>query len=120
MDKILGSIKQLLGIPENVTAFDTEIIIAVNSALMTLNQLGIGPDSGFVITGVNDTWAQLLGTATNLEAAKTFVYLKTKLVFDPPITAHLVEAINRQINELEWRLVAQKEHVEESEEPIDE
>lgn len=112
---ILGSIKQLLGIPEDVTIFDTEIIMGINSALMSLNQLGIGPDAGFMIKGYLETWEELLGTVINLESVKTFVYLKTRLVFDPPSTGHLVEAINRQIQELEWRIAVQKE---ESEEPI--
>lgn len=113
MDRILDSIKQLLGIPMEVTAFDAEIVIGINSALMEVNQLGIGPIDSFKIEGHLETWDQVLGTAINLEGVKTFVYLKTKLVFDPPGTAHLIEAINRQIKELEWRLVAQNEHIEE-------
>ena len=112
MTKILETIKQLLGISSDLTAFDSEIIVAINSALMSLNQLGIGPDNGFMITGNEDTWESLLGTVTNLEGVKTFVYLKTKLTFDPPQTSHLIEAINRQITELEWRLTVQKEESE--------
>lgn len=112
MDKILSSIKQLLGISEELTAFDTEIIIGINNALMSLNQLGIGPDSGFRIADDTETWSQLLGSAINLEAVKTYIYLKTKLVFDPPQTAHLIDAITKQITELEWRLEVQKESEE--------
>ena len=120
MSSILTSIKQTLGIESAVTAFDVEIIQAINSALMMLDQLGIGPEGGLVITSAEDVWTDLLGANTNLEAVKSFVYLRTRLLFDPPTTAHLIDVIERQISEIEWRLTTKNESVVIEEEVIDE
>ena len=109
MDSILTSIKKLLGIDEAYTQFDTDVIIAINSALMSLNQLGIGPDSGFAISNSDAVWSDFLGNVVNLEAVKSYVFLKTRLMFDTPTSSFVVDAINRQISELEWRLRVQVE-----------
>lgn len=76
---------------------------------MSVNQLGIGPEEGFSITGVNETWDQLLQDNKKVDAVKTYIYLKVRLIFDPPVNAFVVDAIERQIRELEWRLNAQRE-----------
>lgn len=109
MESILISIKKLLGPDTEYTHFDTDIIIHINSALMSVNQLGIGPEEGFSITGVNETWDQLLQGNKKVDAVKTYIYLKVRLVFDPPVNAFVVDAIERQILELEWRLNEQRE-----------
>lgn len=109
MNSILNSIKQLLGIAADYTQFDVDIIIGINSAFMALNQLGIGPVSGFSISDSSTTWFSFLGAATNLEAVKSYVYMKTRLGFDPPTNSFVIDAINRQISELEWRLTIQAE-----------
>lgn len=120
MNSILISIKNSLGISYDVTAFDSEIIQAINSALMLLNQLGIGPEGGLVITSSANSWSELLAESTNLELVKSYVYLRTKLLFDSPTTAHLVDALERQLKEFEWRLIVQAEPVVIVEEVIDE
>ena len=104
MESILTTTKKLLGIEEDYTHFDTEIILNINSALFVLNQLGVGPPEGFVITGNADTWTDFLSDRTYLEAVKTYVYLKVRLTFDPPQMGYLVDAITKQISELEWRI----------------
>lgn len=104
MDSILVSIKKLLGVDEYCDHFDTDIIIHINSALMVLNQLGVGPSTGFVVTSNSETWSDFLGENKAIESVKTYVYLKTRLVFDPPQTSSVIDAINRQISELEWRI----------------
>ena len=109
MESILISIKKLLGIAEEYTHFDQDVMININSALMTLNQLGIGPSNGFVVQDNGTMWSDFIGGRTDLEAIKTYVYLKTRLTFDPPQSGFLVEAINKQIAELEWRLNVQVE-----------
>lgn len=107
MDSILTTIKKMLGIEADYKAFDIDLIVNINSALMTLNQLGIGPDSGFSITSDVEYWSDLLGSSTNLDGVKTYIYLKVKLIFDPPTNSAVIDAINRTISELEWRLMAQ-------------
>ena len=104
MESILTSIKKLLGIPEDDESFDTDIIIHINSVFMILNQLGVGPKSGFSINDKSSTWDEFIPESSNLEAVKTYVHLKVKLMFDPPLSSTVIEAIKSQINELEWRL----------------
>ena len=104
MDSILTSIKKLLGITEEYEHFDPDIIMHINSAFMILNQLGVGPEEGFSIKDKSSTWNEFLSGGANLEAVKTYVYLKVKLMFDPPLSSTVIEAIKSQISELEWRL----------------
>jgi len=106
---ILTTIKKMLGLEEDYTEFDIDIVVLINSALMTLTQLGIGPSSGFLITSAEDTWTSFLGATTELEGVKTYIYLKVKSVFDPPTSASVLEAIKENITELEVRLNVQAE-----------
>ena len=107
MESILVTIRGGLGIEADFDGFDSEIIMAVNNAIFALNQLGIGPDGGFNITGVDETWDQLFDSVANLEAAKSYILLKTRLEFDPPTTSFLIEALERQILEASWRLMVE-------------
>ena len=106
---ILTSTKKVLGIAEDYTAFDPDIVMHINSALATLTQLGIGPENGFTIEDDEAVWATFIGTDPRLNAVKTYVYLKVRMVFDPPTTSYLLEAFNKQIQEHEWRLNAYRE-----------
>lgn len=109
MESILISIKKLLGVGEEYDHFDADIIMHINSTLMFLNQLGIGPDDPFLINGDTETWSDLLGTNTKVEAVKAYIFLKVKLLFDPPTSSFVLESMDRQITMLEWRLNAQAE-----------
>lgn len=111
-DSILGNIKQMLGVPLDVSVFDNDIISAIQVALLTIAQLGIGNPEGTQIDSVNQIWSDITWNNQALNAVKTLVYLKTKLIFDPPGTSYLIEAIERQITEIEWRLLVQVEHVD--------
>lgn len=113
MESILTSIKKMLGIEPDFTHFDNDIVIYINSALMVLNQLGVGPEAGFIITGNTEIWKDFLFDRTDLEAIKTYIYLKVRLVFDPPTNSFLVDAIEKQISELEWRINIQSEKITE-------
>lgn len=104
MESILTSIKKLLGIEASYEHFDPDIIIHINSAFMILTQLGVGPSEGFAIDDEDSLWSDFLGDDSRIEAVKTYVYLKVKLLFDPPLSSSVIESINRSINELEWRL----------------
>lgn len=101
---ILNTIKKMLGLEADYTPFDTDIMIHINSALMVLRQLGVGPDSGFAITGPNETWSDFIGTDQTLEALKAYIYLRVKSVFDPPQSSVAMEAMQNQIDEYTWRL----------------
>lgn len=110
MESILTSIKKLLGITEEYTHFDTDLIIHINSVLSTLTQLGAGPSEGFSITGSEETWHDFIGDNPKIQFIKSYVYLKTKLLFDPPLSSAVAEATNKQISELEWRIFVQADN----------
>lgn len=109
MESILTSIKKLLGITEEYEHFDSDIILHINSVFMVLNQLGVGPKEGFSISDKEDLWEDYITEGLNLEAVKTYVFLRVRLIFDPPQSSAVIEAINRTISELEWRLNIQAE-----------
>lgn len=106
MESILTSIKKMLGIDEAYTHFDADIIMHINSVLMILTQLGVGPEEGFVIEDDTSTWINFIpeANAAQLHAVKTYIYMKVKLMFDPPLSSAVIESMNRQIAEFEWRL----------------
>lgn len=102
-ESILTSIKKLLGITDDYTHFDQDIVLQINSAFSTLNQLGVGPEAGFSIQDASSVWTDFIDD-DRLNFAKTFVQLKVKLAFDPPTSATLMDSYNRQLDELTWRL----------------
>ena len=102
-ESILTSIKKLLGITEDYEIFDQDLIIHINSIFMILNQMGIGPKNIFRITGKNETWSEFIKDK-DIESVKSFVYLRVRLLFDPPASSSAIESINKMISELEWRL----------------
>jgi hypothetical protein len=123
---ILKSVKKILGIEASYTAFDLDILIHINSVFSTLHQLGIGPDNGFAIEDDTATWAAFIGVDPRLSSVKTYVYLKVRMLFDPPQTSYLIESLNQQAKELEWRLNVHREQTawvdpfaEEEELPVD-
>lgn len=102
-DSILITIKKMLGIVEDYDAFDTDIIININTVFAILYQLGIGPE-GFKIESQEETWDQFIQDDKLLEDVKTYVYLKVRLIFDPPLNSSLLDSMKQLISELEWRL----------------
>lgn len=107
-DSILDTIKPMLGVPVTDTAFDTDIIVGINSAFMAINQMGVGTETVFEITDNVKTWTDFLGSdLTKFSAVKTYIFLKTKLTFDPPTVGALMTSIENQILELGWRLTIQ-------------
>lgn len=123
MESILNSIKEMLGMTADYKPFDTQIIIHINSALMVLNDIGVGPKQGFMISSESETWEQFLGYSSiadsyivenepiKFEHVKTYVYLKVKLIFDPPSSSAVLDAMKRQADELEWRLNVRAETI---------
>lgn len=108
-NSILNSIKKLLGIAPEYTQFDTDLIMHINSVFMVLNQLGVGPSKGFRISSSKEKWDSYITDNDNLDAIKTYIHLKVKVVFDPPLNSTVMEAHKQMISELEWRLNVQVE-----------
>lgn len=108
MDSILNSVKKKLGIQEDYTHFDEDIIIDINSVFMILNQLGVGPDEPFTIEDEDSYWDDFIDN-TRIEAVKSYMYMRVRLMFDPPTSGFLVDSLKKQIDELEWRMLVQAE-----------
>lgn len=104
MDSILDSIKKQLGIMPDYTHFDEDIIMSINTVFLSLNQIGAGPPEGYKITSPENEWSEFTDDNVLLEAVKTYVYLKVKLIFDPPQSSVLSDSIKRVIDETEWRI----------------
>lgn len=110
MESILQSVKKLLGITPEYTAFDIDITMHINSVFMILTQLGVGPSEGFSIIDDTAVWTDFLPeTDKNSEPVKSYMNLKVKTLFDPPASSIVMEAMNRMINEFEWRMTTQAE-----------
>lgn len=109
-ESILTSIKKLLGIAEEYTAFDADILMHINSVIMILRQMGIGPEEGFAVTSKADTWTDYLGDAENIlrfASIRSYIFLKVRQLFDPPTSGTVAEASKALIAELEYRLYAE-------------
>lgn len=106
MDSILNNVKKLLGIDSEDDSFDVDVMTMINSTIPSLAQMGIGPSNGYMVTSADDKWTDWITTNTiNLQGVKTYLYLKIKLIFDPPTNSTVVEAFNKNLNELEWRMM---------------
>jgi hypothetical protein len=112
-DSILISIKKLLGIQEDDSYFDTDIIININSVFSILTQLGVGPKEGFAITGNAEQWTDFIGDDPRLASVKSYAYMRVRMLFDPPLSASVAEAINAATKEFEWRLNIEAESQQE-------
>lgn len=103
-ESIFLSIKGMIGPDASYTVFDPDILIHINTALATLTQLGVGPASGFRVTGAEETWSDFLGDSKDLDSAKSYVYMKVKMIFDPPANSFVMDAYKKACDEIEWRL----------------
>ena len=111
-ESVLTSVKKLLGIDEGYTHFDSDIVMHINSVFSILTQMGVGPANGFSITGKDDGWSDFISGGAVLPLVKSYVGLKVRLLFDPPLSSAAVESMNRQISEVEWRLFVAADPVE--------
>lgn len=112
MESILTSIKKLLGIGEDYEHFDPDIIMHINSVFMDLTQMGVGPSYGFAIEDDISEWTDFIPDTRQLQAVKSYIYLRVKLLFDPPTSSSVMEAMNRDIQRYEWRLNVAAESIE--------
>lgn len=113
-DSILDSMKEALGVPVAQTAFDAELTLHINTVLSTLRQLGVGPASGFAITGKDEVWADFIDPTAmpKFNDVKTYVLLRVKLIFDPPATSFVIDAYKEQVQEIAWRLNVSREETD--------
>ena len=103
-DSILMTIRKLVCGDPYADYFDTDLLIHINSCFSILTQLGVGPAEGFVVTDETQGWSNYMSDNKELNMVRTYVTLKVKTIFDPPLTSSVLEAMNKQIAELEWRL----------------
>ena len=105
-DSILLTIKTMLGPSADYDEFEGDIIVFINNAFLDLNQIGVGPEEGFMIEGKDETWEDFIPekNLVKLQAVKTYIYLKVKQIFDPPSSSAVLESYQRTIDKIEWRL----------------
>jgi hypothetical protein len=111
-DSILTSTKAALGLLEDDTNFDAELIMHINSVLSTYNQLGLGPLEGYAITDKTQTWTAFLGSELRYNDAKSLLYLRVKMLFDPPTVGYVVTSYEKVIEEMTWRLNIAREEID--------
>lgn len=111
MGSILAETKGALGLDPEAVGFDPELILHINSVLSDFNQLGIGPDAGYAITGADETWEDFLGTDPRYSAAKSLAFLQVKMLFDPPQVGYVLTAYEKLIEKAEWRLNNAREEI---------
>lgn len=104
MESILTSVKKMLGIVEEYTHFDSDLIMHINSVFGILNQLGVGPSEGFRIKDDSDEWEDFISAGAKLEFVKSYMYMKVRMIFDPPTSSAVMESMKNTISELEWRI----------------
>ena len=108
-DSILNTIKQMVGAESTDTNFDIDILVLINSAIVILNQLGVGT-KGYKVTGASQTWSDFLNDLDELEMAKNYIYHRVRRTFDPPSSSYVMTAIEDDMKEMEWRLNVAVDH----------
>lgn len=106
-ESILHDIKQMLGQEWDDPTYDLDIKNHINTVFFNLNQLGVGPVAGFMIQDANAKWVDYIGTRLNLNAVKTYIWIRVKLLFDPPATGPMMESLQKQADKIEWTLMVE-------------
>lgn len=107
-DNVLITTKKMLGLSEDDTSFDVDVLLSINSAMSNLTQLGVNSIAGIEITD-STTYDDITSNITIRNYAKSYLYLKTRLLFDPPSSSFVLESIKAQVAELEWRICTWQE-----------
>ena len=108
---ILKTIKKMLGIPAEHTDFDQDILVHINSVFADLHQLGVGPNVSFSIEDDTAVWTEFIGAVENIDSVKSYIYLRVRLLFDPPATSFAIESMQKQVDQMAWRLNVELEGV---------
>lgn len=104
---ILKTVKRMLGLDPEDETFDVDILVLINAAFMSLQQLGVGPAEGFSVTSANELWSDFMADDRLYQGVREYIYLKVRLVFDPPSSSSVADALKKNLDELEWRLIVQ-------------
>ncbi len=118
-DSILTSVKKVLGIPSDYEHFDRDILLHLNTVMSILNQLGVGPEEGFIVEDDSTLWSDLFDgdiDTNKMMYVKSYVCLRVRLLFDPPTSSGAIDAMERQMRELEWRITVTRDPRDDSEE----
>lgn len=118
-DSILTSVKKVLGIPSDYDHFDRDILLHLNTVMSILNQLGVGPEKGFIVEDESTLWSDLFDgdiDTNKMMYVKSYVCLRVRLLFDPPTSSGAIDAMERQMRELEWRITVTRDPRDDSEE----
>ncbi len=110
MESILTSVKKMLGIAEDYKHFDADLIIHINSVFSVLTQMGVGPAEGFSIQDENTEWSDFMNDEPKINFVRSYMYLRVRMLFDPPLSSAVIESINNTISELEWRLNSEADY----------
>lgn len=105
-ESVLDTIRRMLGIPDD-GSYDNDIIVNINAAFFTLYQLGVGTLEPFVVKSDQDVWSSFTKDSNKLEAIKLYIYIRTRLAFDPPLTSFVIDSLKKTADEIEWRLTAE-------------
>lgn len=108
-DSILNTIKKMVGVGVDYSVFDVDIIVLINSALSTLRDLGIGPKEAFVVEDETQKWKDYILNINDFVDVKEYIFLKVKIMFDPPSSSYVLDAYKNRMSELEWRLNVRSE-----------
>lgn len=113
-DSILSTIKRMLGISDEDDAFDKELIVFINTAIMVMHEVGVGKDNFLISESGNETWKEFINDSKDLVGVQTFVYFKVRIAFDPPQSSFVLDSMQKQADELLWRLNVTVENKDES------
>lgn len=111
-ESILSSVKKTMGLAEDYTAFDADLVLYINGVLSDLHQIGIGPPQGFQITGKDEEWVQFTSNDMTQNNVKNYVSLRVRLLFDPPESSYAITSFKQQIEQLEWRISEHREEMQ--------
>lgn len=110
-DSILDSVKKVLNLAPDYAAFDQDVIMHINAVFSDLQLLGVGPEAGFAITDSSTLWSAFLGGDPRLNLVKSYMFLRVRMLFDPPTLGYMITAMEKQIEEFAWKINVQRESV---------
>lgn len=108
---ILDDTKKVLGLESEYTPFDTDLIMHINSVFSDLHQLGVGPEPGYAIASKDETWDGFLADDLRLNNVKSYVYLRVRMLFDPPSIGYVLTAKEKEIEKAEWRVTVAADEI---------